>query len=396
MRWNAVNVMDSRIQFISLLLSGDFSMQELCRSFGISRPTGYKWLQRYEQEGAAGLMDRSSAPDHHGRKTADAIADGVCDLRVKRPSWGPKKLVAYLQARQPGLNWPSPSTAGLILKRAGLVRQIKAKRRAPPMLEALTVPHHANHVWAADYKGWIDTPYGMRLEPLTVSDSFSRFLISLSATHTTAVDQAKPLFRMAFEEYGLPSVIRTDNGIPFCAPSVTGLTGLSVVWARLGIHHERIEPGQPQQNGRHERFHLTLKEAMQPPETTQIKQQKRFDHFRNDYNNERPHEALNHKTPAQFYEASPRPLPSKTPKPDYPEGTTIRSVRQNGEIKWKGNTIYISSLIAGDSVALTEIDNDQWAVQFYNRKIGVIDGKTNKLTRMKKQQQKGDANHPNL
>lgn len=396
MRWNAVNVMDSRLQFVSLYLSGDFSMQELCCSFGISRPTGYKWVERYEQEGAAGLMDRSSAPEHHGRKTADAIADVVCALRVKRPSWGPKKLVAFLQARHPERIWPSPSTAGLILKREGLVRKRREKRRVPPMMDALTVPLHPNHVWAADYKGWIDTPYGMRLEPLTISDSFSRFLISLSATHTTAVDQARPLFNRAFEDFGLPKVIRTDNGIPFCAPSVTGLTGLSADWARLGIHHERIEPGQPQQNGRHERFHLTLKEAMHSPEATHVKQQKRFDRFRNDYNQERPHEALNHKTPAQFYEANPQSFPSKIPQPDYPVGCDIRRVRQSGEIKWKGKRIYISSVIVGDPVALTEIDNDLWAVQFYNRPIGIIDGKTNKLTRMKKQQQKGDAIQPNL
>jgi putative transposase len=174
------------------------------------------------------------------------------------------------------------------------------------------------------------------------------------------------------------------------------VTGLSADWARLGIHHERIEPGQPQQNGRHERFHLTLKEAMQSPETTRVKQQRRFDRFRNDYNNERPHEALGHKTPAQFYEASPRSLPSKTPEPDYPAGSTIRKVRQNGEIKWHGQKICISTLIAGDPVALTEVDNDLWTVQFYNRPIGILDAKTNTLTRMKKHQQKGDAIQPNL
>jgi transposase InsO family protein len=381
--------MDERVHFISDYLEGDWTMSELCALYGISRPTGYKWLGRYREEGAGGLCDRSSAPLEHGRRTAAVIADGLCGLRRQRPSWGPKKLIAWLEQKQPGVGWPSPSTAGAILKRAGLVADRKPRRRAPRRLEALTTPLYPNHVWAADHKGWIDTPYGARLEPLTVTDSFTRYLISLSATQSTGANETHPLFQQAFEDHGLPETIRTDNGAPFCAASITGLTELSAHWARLGIAHERIDPGRPQQNGRHERFHLTLKEAMLPPESSQEAQQRRFDLYRKDYNHDRPHEALGQKPPGQFYQPSPRSMPSGRPEPDYPAEATIRKVRSTGEIKWRGQMIYISNVIAGEAVALTEIDDNLWKLQFYNRPLGVIDPTTLKLTRLKLQPAKG-------
>lgn len=385
MSWNASSIMDARVDFIGDYLSQDFTMTELCALYDISRPTGYKWVERYRREGPAGLCDHGSAPLVHGRRTAAVIANAVCDLRRTRPSWGPKKLVAWLAQKQPDIAWPSASTAGDILKRAGLVVERRLRRRAPPRLEALTQPLHANHVWAADHKGWINTPYGARLEPLTVTDSFSRYLISLSATQSTGANETNPLFREAFEAHGLPETIRTDNGTPFCAASITGLTELSAHWARLGIRHERIDPGQPQQNGRHERFHLTLKEAMLPPECSRHDQQRRFDLYRHDYNHERPHEALAQKPPAQFYHKSPRPMPATIPQPDYPKGATIRQVRSSGQIKWRGEMVYITNIIAGEPVALTEIDDDLWSVSFYNRHLGLIDPKTLRLTRMTEQ-----------
>lgn len=390
MSWNASSIMDERVHFISDYLDGDYTMTELCLLYDISRPTGYKWIERYRREGTSGLCDRSSTPLEHGRRTAPVIADALCELRRKRPNWGPKKLIAWLCRKQPGTAWPSPSTAGDILKRAGLVTDRKPKRRAPARMGELTTPLYPNHVWAADHKGWIDTPYGARLEPLTVTDSFTRYLISLSATQSTGANEANPLFQKAFEVHGLPETILTDNGAPFCAATITGLTEISAHWTRLGIRHERIDPGQPQQNGRHERFHLTLKEAMLSPENSQDEQQQRFDRFRDDYNHERPHEALGQKPPGQFYQPSPRPMPARIPEPNYPAGTKIRQVRSNGEIKWRGHKIYISTVIVGEPIALTEIDNDLWSAQFYDRLLGVIDPTTLKLSRPDRQPAKGE------
>jgi putative transposase len=271
-----------------------------------------------------------------------------------------------------------------MLKRAGLVEPRKRKRHVPPRLGDLTQPLYPNHVWAADHKGWISTPYGRRLEPLTVTDGFSRYLIVLSATGSTATAEAQPLFLHAFAEHGLPEVIRTDNGSPFASSSVTGLTRLSAEWTRLGIRHERIDPGVPQQNGGHERFHLTLKkEAMQPPQASQEAQQRRFDCFRHEFNSERPHEALGQKPPASLYANSPRPLPSRIPEPVYPTDAKVRTVRSNGEIKWKGDLIYIADILAGDAIGVSEIDDGQWRVDFYHRPIGIIDPNTYTLKAIK-------------
>jgi len=379
MSWNASNVMDQRILFVGACLAGELRMTELCELYSISRVTGYKWLRRYQAEGAAGLRDRSSAPHLHGRQTPQAIAGALLSLRRQRPNWGPKKLVAYLSAKQPDVPWPAPSTAGEILKRAGLVDARRKRRRAPVTGLPLTTPLYPNHVWAADHKGWVQTSYGARLEPLTVTDGFSRYLISLSATQTTRANEAHPLFRQAFGEHGLPEVILTDNGSPFASASVTGLTSLSAHWTRLGIRHERIMPGKPQQNGRHERFHLTLKEAMTPPEKSQARQQRRFDLYRRDYNEERPHEALGQMPPDRFYRQSPRPMPDKVPEPDYPADAQVRRVRSNGEIKWRGGLVYVSSAIIADCVAIVEIDNDVFEVRFYNRPIGRLDRNCDKL-----------------
>lgn len=373
MTWTAHSIMDQRLSFISACLAGELSMTELCRLYNVSRVTGYKWLGRYREEGCAGLCDRSSAPHDHGRRTAAAIEEAIVSLRGRRPTWGPKKLVAYLASKQPDMAWPSPSTAGAILHRAGLAQPRRKKRRTPTTGLLPTEALYPNHVWCADHKGWVETPYGARLEPLTVTDGFSRYLVSLSATQTTGANEAHPLFRQAFEEHGLPDVILTDNGSPFASASVTGLTGLSAHWTRLGIRHERIAPGKPQQNGRHERFHLTLKEAMTPPEASQALQQNRFDLYRKDYNEDRPHEALGQRPPAQLYRKSMRQMPTRTPEPDYPDGAQVRRVRANGEIKWRGGYVYVSAAIVHDHVALIEIDNDLFEITFYDRPIGLLD-----------------------
>ena len=245
----------------------------------------------------------------------------------------------------------------------------------------LTVPRHANHVWGLDHKGWIRLGDGSRAEPFTVTDGFSRYLISLAATGSTQYAECKPPLERAFRECGLPEVIRSDNGSPFASSGTSGLTALSVWWIKLGIRHERIDPGHPQQNGRHERFHLTLLEAMRPPPPSRAAQARRFAAFVRDYNEERPHESLGQRPPASVYQTSPRTLPKRLPEPDYPAEAAVRQVRSNGEIKWRGDFVHLCSALAGEAVAIEETEDGYWQVRFFNVPIGIIDQNTRKLRR---------------
>jgi putative transposase len=381
MPWQESCAMDERIGFIGEHTSGLWTMTELCERYGISRKTGYKWLGRYREAGAAGLAARSSAPLAHGRATPEALTEAIVALRRERPSWGPRKIVARLAALQPGIAWPSASTVGEILKRAGLVNGRRPKRRVPPRAGGLTTPLYAHHVWCADHKGWVRLLDGGRAEPLTITDGFSRYLIGLAATSGTTQGQARPVFEQAFAEHGLPEAIRSDNGVPFASTGVTGLTSLSVWWIKLGIRHERIDPGRPQQNGAHERFHLTLKEAMHPPAESHAAQEARFAAFARAYNEERPHEALGQEPPARFYAASPRPLPDRLPEPDYQSEAAVRKVRSNGEIKWGGELVHICSALAGEAVALEETAAGDWRVRFFDTPLGIIDASNRKLRR---------------
>jgi transposase InsO family protein len=363
--------MDLRLQFVAEHLAGDVTMTELCEAYGISRRVGYKWLGRYAAEGPAGLADRSHAPLKHGRETPAALVEKIVDLRRARPSWGPRKLMAKLAQLHPELHWPSHSTAHELLKRAGLVSARRVRRRPPRRLGDLIAPERPNHVWAVDHKGWVKLGDGHRCEPLTVADSYSRFLLALSAAGGVSGTEAKPVLERAFREYGLPEAIRSDNGPPFASASATGLSALSVWWIKLGIQPERITPGRPQENGRLERFHRTLLEAMTPPAADRVEQLRRFDAFRRDYNEERPHQALQQLTPASFYTPSPRPMPDRPPEPQYPSAFTVRRVRSNGQIKWRGGLIGLSTALVGEPIALEEIEHG-WRVWFYRQAIGLI------------------------
>ena len=372
MGWNETSVKDERYRFVRAFQLGDLTMVELCARFGISRVTGYKWLDRFERSGLDGLSDRSSAPHCHGRRTPDAIREAIVGQRQAHHGWGPKKIVAKLCDLYPDTAWPAASTAGAILQEAGLVGARRRRFRVPPGQGGLTVPLYPNHVWAADHKGWVMLKDGRRCEPLTITDGFSRYLIALSGEPSKSSAQAIPLFLRAFEDHGLPERIRTDNGVPFAAPGVTGLTPLSVLFIRLGISQERIEPGKLQQNGRHERFHATLSTAMKPPAANAWEQRQRFEAFRSDYNEERPHEALGQKPPARFYEKSRRLLPDRLPEPSYPPEAAVRKVRQNGEIKWAGSTLYVSQVLEGQPVAVEEAEHG-FVVRYFNTPLGSID-----------------------
>jgi putative transposase len=381
MPWRESCIMDERIRFIADVDRDEEAIAALCRRYGISRKTGYVWLARYRSEGPAGLVDRSHAPHEHGRVTSPALREAILALRAQRPSWGPRKLIAKLSALQPEIAWPSASTAGMILKRAGLVEARRASRRAPPRLGALTEPCHANHVWAADYKGTVRLGDGSRLDPLTVTDSFSRYLVALSASRRIGGAEAIGVFDRAFDEYGLPAVIRTDNGPPFAAPGPSGLTRLTVGWIKLGIRPERIDPGKPTQNGRHERLHLTLNETLDPPAKTLAEQARRFRAFRHDYNTERPHQAIGQKPPATLFAASPRQKPRRPLEPDYPDTAHVRTVRANGEIKWRGSLVYLSTALAGEHVAIEDDGHPAHSVRFFDIPIGRIDPDARRLAK---------------
>lgn len=380
MVWRETVVMDERLRFVVECLAGDETMTQLCAAFEISRKTGYKWLRRYRELGAEGLDDLPRAPLNHGRATAQDLVERIVAMKQTHPLWGPKKVMARLMRSEPACAWPAVSTAGEILKRHGLVGRRRARWHAAgngPWPE----PAGPNAVWTGDHKGWFRTGDGRRCEPLTVMDASSRYLLALAATGSTADEEAWPVFEQLFEEHGLPDRIRSDNGSPFASAGVTGLTPLAVRFIKLGIGLERIQPGKPQQNGRHERFHLTMLPLAKAPQADAEAQARVFEAFRRSYNEERPHEALAMDTPAQHYRPSTRPMPRTTPEPDYPAEAALRRVRQNGEIKWNGDFIYISKSLAGETVAVLEDDDGAWTLCFYAHRLGCIDSRHKKLVR---------------
>lgn len=374
MPWRETCAMDERLQFIAACVEGEAPITELCERFGISRKTGYKWLGRYREEGAAGLAERSRRPKRVPRQVAPELAALLVDLRVRRPRWGPKKLRARLALDHPEVAWPAASTIGDLLRRHDLV--VPRRRRRGVVIEdrRLTPASCAGEVWAADLKGWFRTGDGARCEPLTVSDVASRYLLCCQDLQRTTMAAVRPVFERLFKEHGLPAVIRVDNGAPFSAPhGLGGLSALSVWWLKLGIRPERIEPGRPDQNGRHERLHRTLREATaDPPAATLADQQRRFDRFRFDYNVVRPHEALGQVPPAQLYRPSPRRWPARLREPAYDADAVVRRVSEHGTIRWQGEAAHVSRALAGEPVALMEGADGAWRVRYFDLELGVL------------------------
>jgi putative transposase len=373
MTWRETDKMDERLRFIAGCLAEDETMSALCEAFGISRKTGYKWLERYRSQGAAGLCDLPRAPLVHGRATALDLVERIVAEKEAHPLWGPKKIMARLRRRRPDLAWPAASTAGEILKRHGLVKgrgRARWKSAGNGPWPEVTAP---NAVWTADHKGWFRTGDRWRCEPLTVMDAKSRYMLGLEAVGSTAEAEAWPVFERLFDEYGLPDRLRSDNGSPFAGAGIAGLTPLAVRFVKLGIALERIDPGKPQQNGRHERFHLTLLPLAKHPQANRAEQQRAFDAFRREYNEERPHEALGQTPPCDHYRPSERRMPTTLPEPDYSASAAVRQVRHSGEIKWNGGLVYVSQTLAGEAVAVEETADGEWMVRFYAYPIGVID-----------------------
>lgn len=374
MPWKATCPMDERMQFIAAWLQGEDSMSVLCRRFGISRKSGYKWRERYRADGAAGLQERSHAPHQQARALAPSVVQTILALRAIHPHWGPRKLRAWLEQRRGG-TWPAASTIGARLQQAGLTIRRRSRRRAAPA-GPRTPTSGANEVWAADFKGWFRTGDGRRCEPLTISDVYSRYLLRCQVVAGGRVEVVRPLFEATFREFGLPRVLRTDNGAPFAAASPTGLSRLAVWWIRLGIRPERIAPGHPEQNAEHERLHRTLElETATPPCATAGAQQRAFDRFRRVYNEERPHEALGQHPPASWYTPSPRAYPEQLPAVEYPETYLVRRAHPSGEIKWRGGRVLISQCLAGEPVGLEEIADGCWRVWFGPVPLGWLDAR---------------------
>jgi transposase InsO family protein len=350
--------MDERLELIRLVKEGE-SIAEAARQFGVSRKTAHKWLSRYASEGAVGLGDRSRAPLAHPNALADEVIARVVSLRSEHPTWGPRKLMHWLLQHEPEQSWPAASTIGLVLKEHGLTGRRRVRRPLKPYTQPLAHCTAPNSVWCADFKGWFRTGDGRRCDPLTISDGHSRYLIRTQALARPTLEAVRPVFEAALREHGLPEAIRTDNGPPFASTCGIGLSRLAVWWIDLGILPERIHPGKPQQNGRHERMHRTLKaDTLNPPAKTMRKQQQRFDRFRNEYNNERPHEALDNKTPASIYTASTRPYPPRLLRPEYPSGAVVCSVYDKGSFYYGGKLYFLTDVLGGRRIALVASTED--------------------------------------
>ncbi len=372
--WKDTNREAEQIRFIERWQRGGGTFLELCQAFGISPKTGYKRIHRYETWGWDGLRDLSRAPHRHPNQMEHTVAERLIAARQEHSTWGPKKLVAWLQDREPLVSWPVPSTVGDLLDRAGLVRRRKRRRRTAPWSQPFVQVEQPNDLWCIDFKGWFRTGDGIRVDPLTVEDASSRYLLACHVLERPRGPQVRRVLERAFREYGLPKTIRSDNGPPFASVGLGGLSSLAVWWVKLGIMPERIEPGHPEQNGRLERLHRTLKaETANPPKATRQRQQRAFQSFLICYNQERPHEALDQQPPARRYRPSVRPYPRRVDSPEYEAGTTVRRVRTNGEIKWNGGRVYLSEALCGEPVGLMPHDDRYWTIHFGPLQIGLLD-----------------------
>jgi transposase InsO family protein len=371
MPWSETTKMQERMRFVVDTEEELFSMTELCQRYGISRVTGYKWLERFEEEGLEGLKDHSRAPISCPHRTDREVVELLADARRRHPFWGPKKLIPWL-ARRHDRAWPAPSTAGEILKRLDLVKDRRRRRRIDHPGRPTTQATQPNQLWTADFKGQFKTRDARYCYPLTVADSYSRYLLGCRALCSTKTLGTKAAFQRVFQEYGLPQAIRTDNGTPFAAATAIGrLSRLSAWWIRLGIRPELTQPSHPEQNGSHERMHRTLKaETTRPPSANRSAQQRKFESFRREYNQERPHENLNQKSPAHLYAPSPRPYPDRLPEPQYPGHFEVRKVSKNGGIRWKKGWVNISHSLLEQNVGLEEVHDGVWSLYFGSRLLG--------------------------
>jgi len=374
MPWKESSVMEERLRFVARLLDGE-GMSDVCRSFGISRKTGYKIYNRYKDHGLEALCDRSRRPVRYANQLPVQLEHMIVRLKKEKPRWGARKIRELLIRRLNGdVRIPATSTVHAVLDRFGLVKRGRQRRRNKAQGTPLSKPMAPNELWCADYKGEFKLGNGQYCYPLTVTDQVSRRVLMVEAHESTKEINALDAFHRLFQERGLPDAIRSDNGLPFASPNgLYNLSKLSVFWLRLGISIERIKPGCPQQNGRHERMHLTLKkETTRPPGMNTLQQQARFDEFIHEFNTERPHEALEMKLPNEVYSSSQRPYKG-LPELAYPFHDRDILVTACGRICMHRKKINISTVLAGQRLGIKEVDDGIWLISFMQHDLGYID-----------------------
>jgi putative transposase len=374
MPWLETSPVEQRERFIRDHRAGLYMMTELCARYAVSRKTGSKWLERFDEAGRHGLQDRSRARHQCPHRITKDVAAMLCAARRAHPRWGPAKLVAWLRPRYPSVAWPAISTAGDLLARRGLVKKRRRRRhyQHPGVVPPTTT--QPNDLWTADFKGHFRTRDGIYCYPLTIADQHTRYLLACHGLLSTKGHGVRPVFERLFREYGLPGAIRTDNGVPFATCGIHGLSQLNVWWLRLGIQHQRILPASPQQNGAHERMHKTLKgEAIRPPRATLATQQRAFNHFRRLYHDERPHEALHDRTPASLYRPSPRVYSGTLPPVEYPGHFIVKRVTNAGTIRLRKRLLFLANALKQHLVGLEEIDDGVWSIHFCRVLLGRVD-----------------------
>jgi transposase InsO family protein len=373
MPWRECDVVSERMIFISRLLSGE-TMTDLCEEFGVSRKTGYKIFKRYQAEGLQALNNQSRAPRNRPNKTPALIENAIIELREKHQTWGARKIKSVLERTRSGV--PACSTIQVILERHNLVKKMKPRRSFKPAGTDLRATTQANELWCVDFKGQFKMANQKYCYPLTTTDHMSRYLVGCEGFESISEEQCMDAFDELFKEFGLPQAIRTDNGVPFGSKSYFGISRLSLRWVRYGIKLERIKPGCPEQNGRHERMHRVLKAEATDPKENLLQQQELLESFREVYNHERPHEALEMKTPAQLYKKSPREMPTFLEPLCYPDHDETRRVSRDGSLRLaKRKRIYIGQPFIGENVGLKQVDDEVWKLTFMNYDLGFYDGK---------------------
>ena len=383
MPWRETCVMVEKIKFIAMVESGDYSFASVCREFGISRQAGYELMARYETEGERALVARSRAPHTHANAMSEAMAKKLLDVKAAHVRFGPRKVRDYLRMTGHRGALPAVSTIGELFKRHGLVRpRGKRRARSAPHTEPFREATAPNVVWSIDFKGQFRLRNGQWCYPLTLSDNASRYLLLCRALAHPTETAVWPQLRRVFDDYGLPWALRSDNGAPFASSALGGLTRLSVWLLKLGIALERITPGRPDQNGRHERMHRTLKDHLAPVCANLAAQQRALERFRMHYNEERPHESLSGISPAMRHWRSERAYPARVPEPQYGPEVHVRRVRSNGQIKWHAQHLFISEALIAEPVGLQQIDDARWQLLFCNMRLGIIDERLGRVERL--------------
>jgi len=380
--WLKTPIKFQKMYFIADWLKQEHSMTALCARYGISRQCGYELIKRYRTEGEMAFDERSHARHAHPNQTSSHLIQAILDVKHRFTAWGPIPIKRWLEINKSQECWPAASTIGEILKRHGLVKSKKLTKRTPAHSEPLKHCNHPNQVWSADYKGHFRMKNQQYCYPLTISDNFSRYLLCCDGYEEINGKKAIFSFEKVFYEYGLPDVIRTDNGPPFASTGLGGLSRLSIWLLKLGVLPERIQPGHPEQNGRHERMHRTLKASLNlNTKHSLVEQQLWFNEFKEEFNKERPHQALQLKRPIEMHKKSLRSYSPTINEINYPNSMLIRKVKTNGEMKYFGKRYYVSELLHGEAIGLEMIDEVRAIVYFGKLKLGIIDARLDKIIR---------------